>query len=449
VSESDHTRPPEERIQRALVKGPDIDAPGRYGMFTRVVRRFVGRAVKYERDFGLQIDVALLDRLHEMEASFTRQLNDVAAQLRELRDDDQRQRDFSEQLLDNDHRAQRDTWGVISRVEALEGLLIDVRSHLQDIDSRAAVAHAIASGAADGIDSITVETTKTTSELGRLHGSVVDVQGRVLEVQGSVVDVRGRVAHLNDATERLRVDADKAVFVYDELTSRPYIDEDHALVTTDTDGRVCLGYRGVTGPASLYIGFEDIFRGSEALIRDRQRVYLDLVADRGPVVDLGCGRGEMLELLASAGIEARGVDLDEAMVDHAHANGATVDHGDALEFLVKQADASLGAIFSAQFIEHLPAGLLPELLEIARTKLRPDGVFIAETVNPHSPRALKAFWIDPTHQHPLFPETMLALCRLSGFEEGRIMFPLGGGDLETDLRTCGEYAVVAGAGDLV
>ena len=119
-----------------------------------------------------------------------------------------------------------------------------------------------------------------------------------------------------------------------------------------------------------------------------------------------------------------------------------------MEFLVKQEDASLGAIFSAQFIEHLPAGLLPELLEIARTKLLPDGVFIAETVNPHSPRALKAFWIDPTHQHPLFPETMLALCRLTGFEEGEIVFPLGSGDLETDLRLCGEYAVVAGARDL-
>ena len=434
MSDLDHSHPPEERIQHALATGPDIDAPGRYGMFTRLIRRFVGRAVKYERDFGLQVDVALLERLHEMEERFTQQLNDVAAQLRELRDDDQRQRDFSEQLLDNDHRAQRDTWSVISRVEALEGVLIDVRSHLQDIDSRAAVAHAIASGAADGLDSLTLESSQTKSELG-------DVNGRVAEV-------RDRVVHLSDVAVSLRVEADKATFVYDELTARPYIDEDHPLTITDPQGRTRLGYTGVTGPCPLYLGFEDIFRGSELLIRDRQRVYLDVVADRGPVVDLGCGRGEMLELLTKAGIDARGVDLDEAMVDHARANGANVDHGDALEFLVKQADGSLGAIFSAQFIEHLPAGLLPELLEIARAKLVPDGVFVAETVNPHSPRALKAFWIDPTHQHPLFPETMLALCRLTGFEEGEIMFPLGSGDLETDLRTCGEYAVVAGARNL-
>jgi SAM-dependent methyltransferase len=170
-----------------------------------------------------------------------------------------------------------------------------------------------------------------------------------------------------------------------------------------------------------------------------------VIGDRGPVVDLGSGRGEMLSLLAEAGIEARGVDTDEAMVERARARGADVHHGDALDFLMKQEDGSLGAIFSAQFIEHLPTSLLPELLEISRSKLRPDGVFIAETVNPHSPRALKVFWLDPTHQHPLFPETMLALCRFTGYEDAEIMFPLGGDDLATDLRTCGEYAVIAGA----
>jgi SAM-dependent methyltransferase len=232
------------------------------------------------------------------------------------------------------------------------------------------------------------------------------------------------------------------------MTALPYLADEDALHYTDARGRERLGYRGGAGAAPAYSGFEDIFRGSFDLIRDRQRVYVDVIGDRGPVVDLGCGRGEMLSLLLEAGVEVSGVDLDEGMVDRSRALGAKVHHGDALEFLVKQADASLGAIFSAQFIEHLPTSMLPELLEIARAKLRPEGVFIAETVNPHSPRALKAFWIDPTHQHPLFPETMLALCRLTGFKEAEIMFPVGGDDLLTNLRTCGEYAVVAGAVDV-
>jgi SAM-dependent methyltransferase len=417
VSYLDPTRPAEERIQQAITHGPDIDAPGRYGPATRFVRRLIGRAVKYERDYGVQIDVALLDKVHESEEAGAQQLRETARQLREA---DQHLRDFAEQLLDNDHRANRDLTLALSRIESLESAMNEARSRLQDVDTRAAVATTMAAGAADALDMLTREREQT--------GRAVDA-------------IRQQVAGL-------RTDADKGRFVYDELTSRPYIDEDHPLVTTDGRGRALLGYRGVAGPSPLYIGFEDIFRGSKELIRDRQRVYIDLIGDRGPVVDLGCGRGEMLELLVEAGIEARGVDLDEAMVDQARASGADVDHGDAVAFLTKQADASLGAIFSAQFIEHLPASLLPELLEIARTKLLPDGVFIAETVNPHSPRALKAFWIDPTHQHPLFPETMLALCRLTGFEEGQIMFPLGSGELENDLTSCGEYAVVAGAREL-
>ena len=119
-----------------------------------------------------------------------------------------RLRESTEQLLDNDHRAQRDS-GRSSPGSRRSRLLIDVRSYLQDIDSRAAVAHTIASGAADAIDSVTLETVEGATELGSVHDHVVQ---------------------LSEAACGFASDADKAVFVYDELTSRPYIDEDHPLV---------------------------------------------------------------------------------------------------------------------------------------------------------------------------------------------------------------------------
>jgi SAM-dependent methyltransferase len=383
MSYLDPSRPPEERIQQAIIHGPDMQAGGRFGAITRFARKLVGRAVKYERDFNLQIDVALLDKLHEMEITAATELE--AAETRLVITDDHL-RDADEDLRAVDQRQQREIAALLDRFDTLERALDRVRSRVDDVDTRAGVAGSLASGAAE------------------------------------------RVA-----------------FVYDEMTATPYMTDDSALHYTDALGRPRLGYRGGTGAAPMYAGFEDLFRGSEALIRDRQRVYLDVIGAREPVVDLGSGRGEMLQLLAAAGIEARGVDLDEAMVERARATGADVHHGDALDFLMKQEDGSLGAIFSAQFIEHLPTALLPELLEIARSKLRPDGLFIAETVNPHSPRALKVFWLDPTHQHPLFPEAVLAMCRLVGFDDADIMFPVGGGDLATDMRVCGEYAVVAGA----
>jgi hypothetical protein len=81
--------------------------------------------------------------------------------------------------------------------------------------------------------------------------------------------------------------------------------------------------------------------------------------------------------------------------------------------------------------------------ELGLRKIRPGGLFILETVNPHSVPALKTFWVDPTHQHPLFPEVALALCEINGFESAYVFHPNGTGEVEVDRYDTGEYAVVA------
>ena len=149
-------------------------------------------------------------------------------------------------------------------------------------------------------------------------------------------------------------------------------------------------------------------------------------------------------MLAEAGIGAVGVDSDAGMVARCRAKGheSTV-LGDGVVHLEGLDDASLGLVFSAQVIEHMPPDVLKRFLALAARKLRPGGLLVAETVNPHSAAALKAFWVDITHQHPLFPETMLALCRIAGFDAAYVFHPNGAGDIEADRFTTGEYAVVA------
>ena len=123
-----------------------------------------------------------------------------------------------------------------------------------------------------------------------------------------------------------------------------------------SSGRV-IGYRDGRGGVQAsndYVAFEDVFRLSEDVIRERQRAYLPLVEDRTPVLDAGCGRGEFLELLRDAGIPARGVDLDPGMVERARAKGLEVELGDAVGHLESLPDESLGTIFAAQVVEHLP-----------------------------------------------------------------------------------------------
>ena len=209
-----------------------------------------------------------------------------------------------------------------------------------------------------------------------------------------------------------------------------------------------LGYTGADGGGTEdgYRGFEDVFRGSERFIRDRQRNYLPIIDGRRPVVDFGCGRGELLDLLRDAGISYLGVDSDAGMVARCHAKGHNeVIHADGLDYLEQMHDRSLGVVFTAQVIEHLSEQQLRRLLNLARAKLSEGGLLIAETVNPHYPPALKTFWVDLTHRLPIFPEVALELCREAGFTSAYVFHPNGIGDVDRDRFTQGEFAVVATA----
>lgn len=171
-----------------------------------------------------------------------------------------------------------------------------------------------------------------------------------------------------------------------------------------------------------YFAFESRMRGATAEIRERQRVYVDDFRDAAPVLDVGCGRGEFLGLLRDAGIEARGVDADADMVAFTRGEGLEVEQADALTYLAGLENDSLGGVFAAQLVEHLPPPALLRLLELAREKLRPGGLLVAETINPLSPLALRSYFADLTHAQPLVPETLALLARQAGFAEVETRF---------------------------
>ena len=181
-------------------------------------------------------------------------------------------------------------------------------------------------------------------------------------------------------------------------------------------------------PAALdaykYVGFEDQFRGS----RDghpraaRPRICRSSTA-RPDVLDVGCGRGEFLDLLAARGISARGIDLNHEMVEVCRARGLDVTEADAVGYLSTLPDASLGGIFAAQVVEHLQPGYLLRFLELAFHKLRPGGRLVLETLNPACWVAFFESYIrDITHVWPLHPETLKYLVVASGFTKAAIEF---------------------------
>jgi glycosyltransferase involved in cell wall biosynthesis/SAM-dependent methyltransferase len=199
------------------------------------------------------------------------------------------------------------------------------------------------------------------------------------------------------------------------------------------------------GQDSAYASFEDVFRGPEQRVRELLEPYVELLAGHAPVLDVGCGRGELLSLLGEAGIEARGVDSDEGMVARARRSGLEVEHGDGIAYLEGLEPASLGAVTAIHVVEHLPYEALERLFAAARAALRPGGLLVAETINPHSLSAFKTFWVDPTHRGPVFPEVARTLALIHGFGSAEIIHPRGSGDAERDRREATEYALVARA----
>ena len=171
-----------------------------------------------------------------------------------------------------------------------------------------------------------------------------------------------------------------------------------------------------------YFAFESRMRGSTEAIRERQRRYVDDLRGSAPVLDIGCGRGELLGLLREAGIEARGIDADADMAAYASGEGLDVEQADLIDYLERVDAGSLGGIFLGQVVEHLPAPVLVQALRLATSRLRPGGVLIAETINPLSPIALRNYFADLTHAQPLVPETLELLARQAGFATTEIRF---------------------------
>jgi len=171
-----------------------------------------------------------------------------------------------------------------------------------------------------------------------------------------------------------------------------------------------------------YFAFESRMRGSVDAIRERQRRYVEDFRDAAPVLDIGCGRGELLQLLREAGVDARGIDADADMVAYARGEGLDVEQADLVEYLERLEDRSLGGIFMGQVVEHLPPVVLVRALELAAQKLGPGGVLVAETINPLSPLALRHYFADLTHAQPLVPETLQLLARQSGFAETEVRY---------------------------
>lgn len=179
-------------------------------------------------------------------------------------------------------------------------------------------------------------------------------------------------------------------------------------------------------PAELYLEFEANFRGSPEMIRERLKHNLTYFRDvsvqpRLPVLDLGCGRGEWLQLLKEENIPAIGVDSNSSMIELCEDGDLEVYLDDAVQYLAQLPDNSLAGLTAFHIIEHLPLGVLIRLIDEALRVVRPGGVVLFETPNPENLiTGACNFYIDPTHRNPLPPALVAFLLQARGFERVEI-----------------------------
>jgi O-antigen chain-terminating methyltransferase len=179
---------------------------------------------------------------------------------------------------------------------------------------------------------------------------------------------------------------------------------------------------------SYYAAFEDVFRGTREDIKHRAEVYLPVLRSAGVgsddwhVIDLGCGRGEWLELLRDHGIPGRGIDHNRIMIDQCRQIGLEVEEADIIDYVTGLPSASVGAVTGMHIIEHIPFDGLVRLIDESLRVLRPGGVVIFETPNPENLLVGAChFYYDPTHLHPLPPPVAQFLLEARGFVRVEIL----------------------------
>jgi len=183
--------------------------------------------------------------------------------------------------------------------------------------------------------------------------------------------------------------------------------------------------RGASQPAAPlsidWLQFAQRFRGSEEYVRRSHEIYVEPFRGHAPVVDLGCGRGEFLELMRVAGTEARGVDASSELVAICRYKGLAAECADAFTYLESAEPGSLGGVFCSQMAEHLTPADVVRLIRLAHRALRSGGLLVIETPNPECLAIFAThFYIDPSHTRPIPPSLMAFHYEETGFVQVRL-----------------------------
>jgi O-antigen chain-terminating methyltransferase len=299
----------------------------------------------------------------------------------------------------------------------LKNEVVAVRDHrLPQAEQARVLLHTTAEALQRELESLRdTRLPQVEEDVKRLHRDVEAVQGVAEELRDQRLPALS--ARADTLIERLFEEVSVLGGLVDRLAQREPL---HVAVEPEVEARV---------PAAMAAAsrtFMDAFRGPRSETLGRVSEYVPLLAGAAPVLELGCGRGELLEALREAGVEARGVDADPAMVASCRRLGLEAEERDALDGVRHAAPATLGGVTALHLFEHLPAAVWMSIVEAATVALRPGGLLLVESPNPESLRVgAGLFWLDPTHRVPVHPQALAFVMRALGLEvvETQLLHP--------------------------
>lgn len=302
---------------------------------------------------------------------------------------------------------------VDSHFQDIDQCLSTVDGHFQDIDQYLDVMDLRLQGIDDSLNTIN----------GSVNNSITDIEEKLNNFKTHIQAMDER--HIrndnylkNDLIQQKRI---IALFLEEARQRLPEPLNQQQVQTFINEGQHLLD--------AFYVAFEDQFRGSREQIGNRLKVYLPLIEEakigtpNSPILDVGCGRGEWLELLRESGYTAKGIDINRVMQEQCQARKLDVLESDVIAYLQSLPDDSLGAVTGFHIIEHLEFPVLIKLLEEVVRVLKPEGIAIFETPNPKNLVVGACnFYSDPTHRNPVFPETIQFCLGFKGLSNVQLMY---------------------------
>jgi O-antigen chain-terminating methyltransferase len=376
----------------------------------RWIARLVGRIVLYlgevitnpQRKFNHSVLDALratVDFIGQLEQAAAKQDNRIAGLEQSLKERDNRisglEASLNQGLSDQDNRIAELEQSLKERDNRISGLEASLNQGLSDQDNRIA-----------GLEQSLKERDNRISGLeASLNQGLSDQDNRIAELKKNIAYLKNSLILQERRVAMLLEEARKRLpEPFNKKQLQTIADEELHFLD------------------SLYVSFEDQFRGTREDIKDRLKVYPPLIreakagTERWPILDVGCGRGEWLELVREEGLKAQGVEINRVLVRECREHGLQVIEGEIITYLQTLPDASLGAVTGFHIIEHLSFDALLHLLDETVRVLKPGGMAIFETPNPENVLVGSCnFYLDPTHNKPLPSSMMKFIVEARGF----------------------------------